>query len=80
MSERLIQPRNVSGTTPTFGPIRITAAFSDNPGSSTSASATSRCARSRNSFGYFLGAGMTPPFREIRPCIKPGAIQKDTIL
>ncbi len=31
-------------------------------------------ARSRSSFGYFLGAGITPPFRGIRPSSKPGAI------
>jgi len=37
-----------------------TAAFNDNSGSCSRASATSRCARSRSAFGYFLGAGMTP--------------------
>jgi hypothetical protein len=36
---------------------------------------TRPCARSRSSGGYFLGAGMTPPFRGIRPCTKPGALQ-----
>ena len=35
----LHQPRSVSGTTPTRGPIRITAAFNDSSGSSASASA-----------------------------------------
>ncbi len=33
MSACLIQPRNVSGTIPTRGPIRLTAAFSDSDGS-----------------------------------------------
>jgi len=65
----------VSGTTPTFGAILFTAAFKDNDESSLIASATNRCARSRNSSGYFLGAGMTPPFRGIRPSTRPGAIQ-----
>src|SRR4051794_30230629 len=37
-------------------------------------SATSRIARSRNSFGYFLGAGTTPPFRGFGLSTKPGAI------
>jgi Transposase IS116/IS110/IS902 family len=55
----LHQPRSVSGFIPTRGPIRFTAAFNDNPGSCSRASCTSRCARSRNSFGYFLGAGTT---------------------
>jgi len=52
------QPRNVSGPTPTRYPIRITAAVNDNPGSSCLASTTIRCARSRSSSGYFLGAGI----------------------
>jgi len=34
MSARFTQPRNVSGLTPTYVPIRCTAAFNDNPGSS----------------------------------------------
>src|SRR5690606_25932123 len=42
-------PRRVSGLTPTRCPIRTTAAFNDNPGSSRLASCTSRIARSRNS-------------------------------
>lgn len=50
----------MSGFTPTRGPIRDTAAFIDNPGSCSRASATNRCARSRNSGGYFLCAGITP--------------------
>jgi len=53
----LHQPRKVSGLTPTRGPIRSTACVSDKPGSCARASATSRCARSRSSLGYFLGAG-----------------------
>lgn len=55
----LHQPRNVSALTPTRCPIRTTAAFSDNSGSSFLASATSRIARSRSSGGYFLGAGIS---------------------
>src|SRR5215213_8520219 len=31
-------------------------------------------ARSRNSLGYFLGAGTTPPFRGFRPSTNPGAL------
>jgi len=64
----------VSGTTPTFGAILFTAAFNDNDESSLIASATNRCARSRSSSGYFLGAGITPPFRGITPSTKPGAV------
>jgi len=37
---------------------------------------TSRTARSRNSFGYFLGAGTTPPFRGFEASTKPGAIHR----
>jgi hypothetical protein len=48
------------------GPIRFTAPFSVSAGSSDIDSATMRCARSRSSCGYFLGAGITPPFRGIR--------------
>jgi hypothetical protein len=59
MSACLIQPRNVSGFTPSHVPIRCTAAVTDSSGSSSCASYTSRIARSRNSCGYFLGAGMT---------------------
>jgi hypothetical protein len=71
---RRTHPRNVSGTTPTFGAILFTAAFNDNDESSLIASATNRCARSRSSSGYFLGAGITPPFRGITPSTKPGAV------
>ncbi|MEO5841613.1 MAG: hypothetical protein ABIQ73_28295, partial [Acidimicrobiales bacterium] len=39
------------------------------------ASSTSLIARCLNSSGYFLGAGITPPFRGIRPSIKYGALQ-----
>lgn len=60
ISVGLHQPRNVSGLTPTRGPIRSTAAFNDNFASWSRASSTSRTARSRNSFGYFLGAGIAP--------------------
>lgn len=67
--------RNVSGFTPTRGPIRCTAAFNDNRASSFCASRTRRTARSRNSAGYFLGAGITPPFRGIKAPTKPVAIQ-----
>ena len=42
MSACVHQPRNVSGLTPTRGPIRSTAAFNDSPGSCSQASATSR--------------------------------------
>ena len=61
MSACLHQPRNVSGLIPTLGPIRFAAAFNDNPDSSPRASVTRRIALSRNSCGYFLGAGMTDP-------------------
>ena len=71
----LTQLRSVSGTTPTRGPICLTAPLIVNDGSSVIASATNRTERSRNSCGYFLGAGMTPPFRGIRPSTKPGTIQ-----
>jgi len=39
-------------------------------------SRTKRIARSRISSGYFLGAGMTPPFRGFGVSINPGAIQR----
>src|SRR5690625_5189241 len=52
------QPRNVSALTPVHCPIRITAAFNDNSGSSFRASSTRRNARSRNSCGYFLCAAI----------------------
>ncbi|OIQ83605.1 hypothetical protein GALL_345930 [mine drainage metagenome] len=68
-------PRNVSGRSPARGPIRPIAAFSDNDRSSAVASLSGRIARSRNSSGYFLGAGMAPRFRGIRPCTRPGARQ-----
>ena len=58
MSTCFIHPRSVSGFTPTFVPIRATAAVTDKVGSSTLASCTSRTARSLSSWGYFLGAGM----------------------
>ncbi|QYG91173.1 hypothetical protein HC251_01125 [Iamia sp. SCSIO 61187] len=32
-------------------------------------------ARSLSSAGYFLGAGMTPPFRGINASTRPGAVQ-----
>jgi hypothetical protein len=44
-------------------------------GSSARTSTTSRCARSRNSFGYFLGAGTEPLSRGFRPSTRPGAVQ-----
>ena len=43
---------------PILAPLRLTAAVSDNSGCSWRASCTRRMARSRNSWGYFLGAGM----------------------
>lgn len=43
--------------------------------SSLIASATIRWARSHSSFGYFLGAGTTPPPRGVKPSTKPGAVQ-----
>jgi hypothetical protein len=70
----LAQPRSVSATIPTRGPIRFTAAFNDNDGSSFIASATSRNARSRSSSGYFRGAGTDPPSRGFRPSTAPGAV------
>src|SRR5664279_1306930 len=75
MSPCLHQPRNVSAFTPTLGPIRSTAAFNDNVWSCSRASATSRCARSRNSFGYFLGAGIEPLSRGFGASTRPGAVQ-----
>jgi hypothetical protein len=75
----LHQPRSVSGCTPTRGPIRFTAAFSDRSGSCSRASATSRCARSRNSFGYFLGAGTTPLSRGFGPPTRPVATQRQRL-
>jgi hypothetical protein len=48
--------------------------FSDSSGSSFRASYTSRTARSRNSCGYFLNAGMIIIHRGIRPSTQPGAI------
>jgi len=51
----------VSGLIPTLGPIRLAAAFNDSPDSCSRASVTRRIALSRNSAGYFLGAGMTDP-------------------
>ena len=74
----LTQLRSVSGTTPTRGPTRLTAPLIVNDGSSAIASATNRTERSRNSSGYFLGAGMTPPFRGIRPSTKPGTIHSSS--
>ena len=75
MAACFTQPRNVSGTTPTRGPIRLTAPFSVSDESSDIDSATMRCAGSRSSFGYFLGAGITPPFRGIRPSTRARAVQ-----
>lgn len=49
-------------------------AFNDNDDSCSRASSTSRTDRSRNSFGYFLGAGICPPSRGIRASIKPGTL------
>jgi hypothetical protein len=59
-------------------PTRFTAPFIDTDGSSAIASTTNRTERSRNSSGYFLGAGMNPPLRGISPFKKPGAIQSAT--
>ena len=72
------QPRSVSGTTPTRGPIRRTAPFNDKFGSSDIASDTRRRARSRSSFGYFLGAGTGPLSRGFRASINPGAVHPQT--
>ena len=68
------QPRNVSGTTPTRGPIRSTTWFTGSDGSSALASVTRRCARSRSSSGYFLGCWHDPPSCGIRPSTNPGAV------
>ena len=70
------QPRNVSGTIATRGPIRCTAPFNDSPGSSAIASVTSRKARSRNSFGYFLGAATDPLSRGFNASTSAGAVQE----
>ncbi len=70
----LAQPRSLSGTTPTRGPIRSTAPFNDKFGSSAIASDTRRRARSRSSFGYFLGAGTRSLSRGLRPSTNPGAL------
>src|SRR5829696_263598 len=75
MSACLHQPRKVSAFTPTREPIRCTAWCIDSPGSSSRASCTSRIALSRNSGGYFLGAGMILILSGIRPSIRPGAVQ-----
>ena len=49
------------------------AACSDSPGSCSRASATSHCARSRSSFGYFLGADTIPTLPWVRePPPDPG--------
>ena len=53
-----------------------TAAFNDSSGSSLTGLATSRIARSRSSCGYFLGAGMIPSSRGIRPSTEPGAVHR----
>jgi hypothetical protein len=58
MAIRLNQLRNVAAGTSTNGAIRSTAAFNDNLGSCSRASMTRRIDRSRNSCGYFLGAGI----------------------
>ncbi len=68
-------PRRVSGLTPTRGPIRFTAACSDSSRSCSRASVTRRTARSRNSFGYFLGAGTGPLSRGLAPCTRPDTVQ-----
>ncbi len=70
----LHHPRRVSALTPTLLPIRTTAAFKDSSRSSALAPVTRRRARSRNSCGYFLGAGMSSSFRGIRPSPRPGPV------
>ena len=65
---------NVSTLIPTRSPIRFTAACNDTFGSCSRASATRRIARSRSSFGYFLGAGTEPLPRGFRASTKPGAV------
>jgi len=70
--DQLHQPRNVPGLAPTRCPIRITAAFSDNSGSSFLTSATGRIERARSSGGYFLRPGMIIFLREIRRFTSPG--------
>src|SRR6266487_4485116 len=67
------QPRSVSVLIPSCSPTRRHAAVTL-PASS-AMSTTRRTARSRISSGYFLGAGMTPPFRGFGVSPKPGAIQ-----
>jgi hypothetical protein len=69
------QPRSVSGTIATRSAIRRAAAFIDNVLSSATASTASRADRSRNSRGYFLGAGMILTVRGFRRSTKPGAVQ-----
>jgi hypothetical protein len=50
---------------------RLTAAFSDSSGSCSRTSSTSRCARSRSSFRYFLRAGTTSLSRGFEPFTRP---------
>ena len=75
ISACLHQPRSVSATIPTRGAMRCTAAFNDNFSSCSLASRTSLIARSRSSSGYFLGAGIAPPFRGFEPSARTGALQ-----
>ena len=72
MAAHFTRLRNMSGTTPARGPIRFAATSGVSTGSSDLDSATMRCARSRKSFEYFVGAGMTPPFRRVRPFTRAG--------
>ena len=53
----------------------VDALFRDSPSSCSRALSTGLTGRSRNSCGYFLGAGITSPFREINASTTPGAIQ-----
>jgi hypothetical protein len=71
----LPQPRNVSRLMPNCSDTRLQAPVTDNSRSgSASRSSTRRIDRSRSSTGYFLGAGMTPPFRGINASTSPGAV------
>lgn len=64
---------------PTRSAIRLTAWFIDSDASSAIASETSRIDRSRNSWGYFLGACMTPLVRSDH-ARKPGRPNPRTAL
>jgi hypothetical protein len=72
----------VSELTPTRCPIRTTAAFCDSSGSCSRAACTSLIARSRNSCGYFLGAGtviILSGIRTLHQCRGDSDSRNDTL-